>query len=72
MRKAIDNYHDETRHWPKTLKDLVPKYLSRVPPDPITGSAKTWKYNDGGGRRIAVVKSGAVGATCDNVPYGEL
>ena len=43
MRKAIDTFHDEQGRYPRTLQELVPKYLRRIPPDPVTGSATTWR-----------------------------
>jgi general secretion pathway protein G len=36
MRKAIDDYFADKQHYPSDLKELVPHYLRKVPPDPIT------------------------------------
>ena len=36
MRKAIDDYFADKQHYPADLKELVPHYLRKVPPDPIT------------------------------------
>jgi hypothetical protein len=31
---ALRNYMDETAHYPKSLQDLVPKYLAAIPAEP--------------------------------------
>jgi general secretion pathway protein G len=36
MRNAIDNFHAEEKRYPRTLQELVPKYLRRIPVDPVT------------------------------------
>ena len=36
MRKAIDDYFADKQHYPADLKELVPHYLRKIPPDPIT------------------------------------
>ena len=43
MRKAIDTFHATEGRYPRTLEELVPKYIRRIPPDPVTGSATTWR-----------------------------
>jgi general secretion pathway protein G len=43
MRKAIDNFYETQKRYPYTLEELVPNYLRRIPVDPVTGSAKTWR-----------------------------
>jgi general secretion pathway protein G len=43
MRKAIDSFHAAEGRYPRTLDELVPKYIRRIPPDPVTGSASTWR-----------------------------
>ncbi len=43
MRAAIAAFHREEGRYPRTLEELVPKYLPSVPVDPATGSAKTWR-----------------------------
>jgi hypothetical protein len=42
MRKAIDGFRAAEGRYPRTLQELVPKYLRRIPPDPVTG-ANDWK-----------------------------
>jgi general secretion pathway protein G len=37
MRKAIDNYYADKQKYPQTLQDLVPNYIRKIPPDPISG-----------------------------------
>lgn len=36
MRKAIDNFYADKQRYPSDLNELVPNYLRRIPPDPIT------------------------------------
>jgi general secretion pathway protein G len=43
MRTAIDHFHDDNGRYPHTLEELVPRYLTRVPVDPVTNSAATWR-----------------------------
>jgi general secretion pathway protein G len=44
LRTVIDEYTYDQHKAPQTLQDLVSHgYLRRVPMDPITGSAETWK-----------------------------
>jgi general secretion pathway protein G len=42
MRKAIDDYYADKQKFPGDLNDLVPKYLRKIPPDPIT-KAVDWE-----------------------------
>ncbi len=44
MRKAIERFHNEKQRYPRTLEELVPAYLRRIPADPLTGSATTWRF----------------------------
>ena len=43
MRKAIDNFYAAEKRYPKSLQELVPKYIRTIPKDPITGSDTTWR-----------------------------
>ncbi len=43
MRKAIDEFRAAEGRYPRTLEELVPKYIRRIPRDPVTGSATTWR-----------------------------
>ena len=88
MREAIDNFYADKQRFPSDLNELVPKYLKRIPPDPITKTVD-WEAvmeqpnpddpqnNDASGNPVAPgvedVKSKAPGSTMDdNVPYTEL
>ena len=88
MREAIDNFYADKQRYPADLNELVPKYLQRIPKDPIT-KAQDWDVvaqqpdadepanNDATGIPVAPgiqdVKSKAPGSTMDdNVPYTEL
>jgi general secretion pathway protein G len=88
MREAIDNFYADKQRFPSDLNELVPKYLKKIPPDPIT-KAIDWDVvmeqpdpdappnNDASGNPVAPgvedVKSKAPGSTMDdNVPYTEL
>ena len=42
MRAAIRNFHSEKGRYPHSLEELVPKYLHRIPVDPMTNSA-SWR-----------------------------
>ena len=37
MRKAIHNFYADKRRYPRSLQELVPKYIRRIPVDPVTG-----------------------------------
>ncbi|HEY0158165.1 MAG TPA: hypothetical protein VGF28_12845 [Thermoanaerobaculia bacterium] len=43
IRGAIATFQREQGRYPRTLEELVPKYLPAVPVDPATGSAKSWR-----------------------------
>ena len=86
MRKAIDNFYADKQRYPSDLNELVPNYLRKIPPDPITKQADWLTVQDqpteeaadpnpdaaAQGPGIVDVKSNAVGKTLDNVPYGDL
>lgn len=42
LRTAIDNYYADKQAYPPSLQDLVPNYVRKIPPDPITESSDTW------------------------------
>lgn len=43
MRKAIDDYHADTNHYPNDLETLVnERYIQFIPTDPITERYDTW------------------------------
>lgn len=87
MREAIDNFYADKQRYPSDLNELVPHYLKRIPADPIT-KTPDWEpimetpdpdapeSTDESGNPVAPgvvdVKSKAIGATLDNVPYSEL
>ena len=39
MRKAIDDFFADKQRYPTDLNELVPRYLRKIPPDPMTGAA---------------------------------
>jgi len=39
LRKCIDNFYADKQHYPASLDELVPNYVRRIPPDPITKQA---------------------------------
>ncbi len=75
MRDALDKYYGDNNRYPEKLDDLVTKrYLRRIPPDPMTGSDKTWIAVPPENPRmkgVADVKSGAEGNGRDGKPYKE-
>lgn len=42
MRKAIRDFRQEKHRPPTTLKELVPRFIARIPNDPVTG-APDWR-----------------------------
>ncbi len=88
MRSCIDQYLGDKGFYPASLETLVDDgYLRRIPVDPITQSADTWKVdyatsedeeslqptgNESGNPGIQDVHSGADGTTLDGTPYSEL
>lgn len=43
FRKLIDQYHGDKGYYPPSLETLVEEgYLRAIPPDPMTGSSRTW------------------------------
>lgn len=43
LRTAIAHFRDDNNRGPHSLEELVPRYLPRVPVDPVTGSATSWR-----------------------------
>ncbi|HEX7705956.1 MAG TPA: hypothetical protein VF701_05805 [Thermoanaerobaculia bacterium] len=43
LRGAIRQFHTENGRYPSTLEEMIPTQLARIPIDPITGSASTWR-----------------------------
>lgn len=43
---ALELYHRQHKEWPKSLAELSPQFLPRVPVDPITGKALHFKIVD--------------------------
>jgi general secretion pathway protein G len=39
MRKAIREFHAHEGRYPRSLEELIPKYIRRIPVDPVTGDA---------------------------------
>jgi general secretion pathway protein G len=86
MRKAIDDFYADKQRFPNDLNELVPNYLRKIPPDPIT-KANDWEEvkndatqepeaTDTSGMPqsagISDVKCPAPGTTLDGKPYNEL
>ena len=36
LRKCIDNFYADKQRYPTSLEELVPNYVRKIPPDPIT------------------------------------
>jgi len=86
MRSAIDNFYADKQRYPNDLNELVPNYLRKIPPDPIT-ETQDWDIimDDPTNEETADtdpevmaqpgvidVKSKAEGTTLDGVAYTEL
>lgn len=73
MRKSLDQYYSDNGKYPNTLKELVTHhYLRRIPPDPITGSDKTWVVvapEDPGKGQIYDIRSGTNKRARDGTAY---
>ncbi|MDD5298631.1 MAG: prepilin-type N-terminal cleavage/methylation domain-containing protein [Rhodocyclaceae bacterium] len=75
MRNAIDQFRADTGRYPKNLEELVTRrYLSEVPPDPITDSATSWVIvppKDAKLEGVYDVRSGASGTAQDGSNFQE-
>jgi general secretion pathway protein G len=86
MRSAIDNFYADKQRYPNDLNELVPNYLRKIPPDPVT-ETEEWDIimSDPMDEESAEtdpeamtqpgvidVKSKAEGTTLDGVAYTEL
>ena len=84
LRGAIRNFQADNGRHPRTLEELVPKYISRVPTDPFTNTA-SWRLiteesvqpstdfqsdaPQAAAPVIIDVQSGAPGADANGTPY---
>lgn len=73
MRESLDQYYSDNGKYPDALQDLVTKrYLRRIPPDPITGTARTWVVvppDDPTKGAVFDVRSGADAKAKDGTAY---
>jgi len=44
MRKAIENFHAKEGRYPRSLEELVPSYLRKIPRDPVTNDI-AWRVS---------------------------
>lgn len=87
MRKAIDNFYADKQRFPGSLDELVPDYLRKIPPDPITDQAdweaivetpdpdapqETDEFGSPAAPGVIDVKSKAPGTALNGTPYSEL
>ncbi|MGZ4780062.1 MAG: type II secretion system protein [Thermoanaerobaculia bacterium] len=88
MRKAIDDFYADKQRYPTDLNELVPNYLRKIPPDPITKAVdweavqnkedtpdQTSTTDSSGapqGPGISDVKCPAPGQTLDGRAYADL
>ena len=79
MRRAIDKYTVDKEKAPSSLADLVSAgYLRKIPDDPLTRSAETWRTemetettSPEVAPGIKDVRSGAEGSDSEGKPYAE-
>ena len=79
MRRAIDKYTVDKEKAPSSLADLVSAgYLRKIPDDPLTRSAETWRTemetettSPDVAPGIKDVHSGAEGSDTEGKPYAE-
>lgn len=43
LRQSLAKFQNDNGRYPHTLDELVPRYLPKIPADPVTGSATTWR-----------------------------
>ena len=43
IRTAVVKFHDDNGRHPHALDELVPRYLTSIPADPVTKSSTTWR-----------------------------
>ena len=55
---ALANYRDEHGKYPRTLADLVPGELERLPNDPFSGKPLVYRLTDEGFRLYSVGPNG--------------
>lgn len=74
LRIALDKYYADKGQYPQQLEQLVrERYLRRIPLDPVTGQAGSWRpvvIQEQGQSVIYDVHSGAPGNGLDGSPYG--
>lgn len=56
--KACEDFHVDNGQYPKTLDELVPRYLPSVPRAKYSLDGKFWYYNHGSGYTLCWVKIG--------------
>ncbi len=75
MREAISRFYADRGKYPETLEVLAAeKYLRKVPLDPITESASTWRVlapEDSLKAGVFDVRSGAPGGGSDGTEYSQ-
>ena len=79
MRRAIDKYTVDKEKAPSSLADLVSSgYLRKIPDDPLTRSAETWRTemetettSPEVAPGIKDVRSGAEGSDSEGKPYSD-
>ena len=79
LRRAIDKYTVDKEKAPSSLGDLVSAgYLRKIPDDPLTRSADTWRTemetetaSSDVAPGIKDVRSGAEGSDSEGKPYAE-
>lgn len=70
MRKCINDYTGDHGKGPDSLSTLVSSgYLNRVPVDPLTGSADSWKVTVNDDQAVTDVHSGAPGKAANGSEY---
>lgn len=72
MREACRSFRKAEGRWPTTLQELVPRYIRRIPYDPVTKRADTWLFTSGSGDAPPDIRSGARGKNCAGVAYSSL
>ena len=73
MREALDKHFADTGRYPNALEELVSRrYLRRIPPDPLTGTADSWATVPPADPELGLVydvRSGASGTARDGTAF---
>lgn len=71
MRRAINDFQGDNGRPPRFIGELVPHYIRRIPVDPTTHSAETWRFIAASHDKHPDVRSGSLSNSCRGARYAE-